>query len=99
MIWRREAETASVFAVNGAYMEDAAGLGILSAMSAKMEPYGIYPVVNAQTLVYANYPGVADENKEMLMERYSQSMEGFSRMWSGRMWWLFSGKRAQPCPV
>ncbi len=77
VIWQRDVETASVFAVNGAYMEDAAGLGILSAMSAKMEPYGIYPVVNAQTLVYANYPGVADENKEMLMERYSQSMEGF----------------------
>ena len=77
VIWQRDAETASVFAVSGAYMEDAAGLGILSAMSAKMEPYEIYPVVNAQTLVYANYPGVADENKEMLMERYSQSMEGF----------------------
>lgn len=77
VIWRKDAGTAYVFVVNGSYMEDAAGLGILSAISAKMDPYEIYPVVNAQTLVYADYPGTADENRETMMERYSQSLEGF----------------------
>lgn len=77
IIWKNGAETASVFAVNGRYMEDAAGVGILSAISAKMNPYELYPVVNAQNMIYANYPGLADENRETLMERYSQSMEGF----------------------
>lgn len=74
IIWKKDYETASVFAVNGGYMEDVAGLGILSAMSARMSPYEIYPVVNAQNMIYANYPGLADENNEALMERYSQSL-------------------------
>lgn len=77
VIWRRAAGNAYVFAVNGSYMEDVAGLGILSAMTARMNPYEIYPVVNGQTFIYANYPGVANENEEIMMERYSQSLEGF----------------------
>lgn len=77
VIWRRDAGNAYVFAVNGSYMEDVAGLGILSAMTARMNPYEIYPVVNGQTFIYANYPGVANENEEIMMERYSQSLEGF----------------------
>ena len=76
VIWRKDSGTAFVFAVNGSYMEDSAGLGILSAISAKVKPYEIYPVVNAQNMVYANYPGLADENTEALMDRYSQTMEG-----------------------
>ena len=76
IIWEKDFETASVFAVNGDYMEDAAGLGILTAMSAKMKPYDIYPVVNARNMIYANYPELADENKEYMMEQYSQSLEG-----------------------
>lgn len=77
VIWRRDAGNAYVFAVNGSYMEDVAGLGILSAMTARMNPYEIYPVVNGQTFIYANFPGVANENEETMMERYSQSLEGF----------------------
>lgn len=77
VIWRRDAGNAYVFAVNGSYMEDVAGLGILSAMTARMNPYEIYPVVNGQTFIYANYPGVANENEETMMERYSQSLVGF----------------------
>ena len=76
IIWKKDFETASVFTVNGSYMEDVSGLGILSAMSAKMGFYEIYPVVNAQNMVFANYPGLADENHEVMMERYSQSLEG-----------------------
>lgn len=77
VIWRNKLESASVFAVNGSYMDDVAGLGILSAMSAKMNTYEIYPVVNAQNMIYVNYPGLADENSEVMMDRYSQSTESF----------------------
>ncbi len=74
VIWRKSFPSAYVFAVNGGYMEDAAGLGILSAMSAEMYSYEIYPVVNAQSLVLANYPGTADENREALKELYGRSL-------------------------
>ncbi len=77
IIWKTNHETAVVFAVNGKYMEDIAGLGILTAMSAERKPYDIYPVVNAQNLIYVNYPGLADENTDVMLERYSQSMAGF----------------------
>ena len=76
VLWCRVTETAPVFVVNGSYLEDVAGLGILSAISAKMNPYEIYPVVNAQNMIYANYPGLAKENEDVLMELYSQSLEG-----------------------
>lgn len=75
VIWRNHSQKAYVFAVNGGYMEDAAGLGILSAMSAKTGDYEIYPVVNAQNMVVANYSGMASENSEEIMNRYGQSME------------------------
>lgn len=83
ILWRRDAETASVFVVNGEYMADSAGLGILSAMSAKMRPYEIYPVVNAQNMIYANYPGLANENENVMMERYSQTLES---MFQNAVW-------------
>lgn len=79
IIWEKRFETASVFAVNGSYMEDVAGLGLLSAMEAKTKAYTIYPVVNAQSLVVANYPEMAAENDKEMMRRYSQSMDHVMR--------------------
>lgn len=79
VIWRRSLSGSYVFAVNGGYMEDAAGLGLLSAMATEAEGYSVYPVVNAQNLVLANYPGLASENGTVLSQYYSQSMRGLYR--------------------
>ncbi|MDE6882754.1 MAG: DUF2194 domain-containing protein, partial [Lachnospiraceae bacterium] len=75
ILWRKDSETAPIFVVNGSYMADAAGLGILSAISAERNPYELYPIVNAQNMVYTNFPGLADENEDVLLERYSQTLE------------------------
>lgn len=74
VIWEKSFGTGSVFAVNGTYMEDITGIGLLSAMEAKTKAYTIYPIVNAQNLVVAGYPAMAAENGEEMMRRYSQSM-------------------------
>ena len=79
VIWRRSLGGAYVFAVNGSYMEDAAGLGILSAMAAEIDSYSVYPVVNAQNMVVANYPSLASENGGVLAQYYSLSMRGLFR--------------------
>ena len=79
VIWEKRYGNASVFAVNGTYMEDVTGLGILSAMEAKTKDYTIYPVVNAQNMVVANYPEMAAENDDEMMRRYSQSMNHVMR--------------------
>lgn len=75
IIWRKSFGSACVFAVNGDYMEGVTALGFLSAMTAEMSPCELYPVVNAQSLVLANYPGTADENREGIQEYYARSMK------------------------
>ena len=79
LIWRKNFTTASVFAVIGDYMADATGLGMLTAMLSEMQSYTIYPVVNAQNFIAANYPAAANENSSILRQMYSQTMRGFLR--------------------
>ncbi len=74
VIWKKKFQDAQVFAVNGDYMKDAAGLGILSAISAKTADYELYPVVNAQNMVIMNCPGMAPENEAEMKDQYGQSM-------------------------
>lgn len=72
LIWRNTYEGTKVFAICGGYMSDVAGLGILSAITYELEPYQLYPVVNAQNVVIANFPGFTTENAETLMQLYSR---------------------------
>lgn len=72
LIWRSSYEDAKIFAVNGDYMYDSTGIGILDAMMAELHSYELYPVVNAQNLTIANFPGFAEENTEELMRVYSR---------------------------
>lgn len=85
LIWRNSCENAMVFAVNGDYLSDWTGLGFLDAFVYEMEPYQLYPVVNARNFVVANYPNFTDDNSEQLYEIYSRSPQGLYRdvMWPG----------------
>ena len=75
LIWRKSFKTAYVFAVNGGYMNGIEGIGILSAMAAEMDSYEIYPVINAQNMVLTGYPGLADENREVMERFYGRSLK------------------------
>lgn len=79
VIWKKNFEDAQIFAVNGDYMDDATGLGLLSAMSAEIKDYELYPVVNAQNMVITNCPGMAPENEKEMEEQYGQSMPELMR--------------------
>ncbi len=72
LIWRASCEEAKVFAVNGAYLEDISGVGILSAMMAELHSYELYPVVNAQSLAVLNGPNLTSENEERMEQLYSR---------------------------
>lgn len=87
VIWKKNYRGSCVMTVNGTYMQDFGGIGLLSAMSAQMNFYDIYPVINAQNLVAANYPILAQENEEQLMDIYSRNMQGVVRdvLWPGLM--------------
>lgn len=73
LIWRNTYNDTKVFAVVGDYMSTWAGLGLLSAFTYELESYEIYPIVNAQNVVVANFPGFSEENAEQLSRLYSRS--------------------------
>lgn len=85
VIWRNSVRGNKVFAVNGPYMQNNTGIGILSAMTAELYPYEIYPVVNAQNMAIVNYPGLASENEEMMQKLYSRGQREVMRdiVWPG----------------
>lgn len=87
IIWKKNYRDACVMTINGKYMEEFGGIGLLSAMVAQMELYDLYPVVNAQNLIAADYPVLAPENEEQLMKIYSRDMQGVARdvLWPGIM--------------
>ena len=79
VIWRKNFGTASVFAVNGDYMEDETGLGLLTGMVYETRNYLIYPVVNAQNLVVQNFPSLAEENMDKMQEIYGNGTKDVNR--------------------
>lgn len=75
VIWRHGSSKASVFCINGTFLEDISGIGILEAMIAESNQYDIYPVVNAQNFVVADCPAFVSENEKEMQRLYSQSAE------------------------
>ena len=74
LMWSYSDGNSKIFAVNGEYLHGNTGVGILSAIDAKLSEYSLYPVLDAQLLTVANYPGLAAENTEEMKRIFSSSM-------------------------
>ena len=72
IVWRNSIHDTKIFVVNGDFMEKTTGLGFLSAMINEIEPYSLYPVINAQSMVIVNYPSFTPENEAKMDELYSR---------------------------
>lgn len=85
LIWRNSFGLGRVFVVNGPYMQDETGLGILSAITYELRDYVLYPAVNAQNLSVANFPVFAEENTDELTKIYARDLSDIqsSLMWPG----------------
>ncbi len=79
IIWRNSINKSEVFCINGDYLSDMQGMGIITAMMSEIKGYELYPIVNAQNFIVANYPGFADENYDIIYEKYSQSLRAVLR--------------------
>lgn len=79
ILWRNSVGDGRVFCVNGNFMSHPSGTGLLTAFLAEADSYYIYPVVNAQNLVLADYGGFSEENSQMLNEVYNQPQSSFFR--------------------
>lgn len=83
LIWRNSYGLGRVFVVNGPYMQDEIGLGILGAILYELQDYSLYPVVNAQSLSITNFPILASENTQELMKIYERDL---SRLQNSLIW-------------
>ena len=79
IIWRNSVGEGKVFVVNGDYLHDSTGLGFLNGFMLEINPVDIYPVINAQNLSVANYPGFASENDEEMQKIYSRTQRNMFR--------------------
>ena len=76
-IWRNNAGKAYVFAINGSYLRDVSGMGILQSLMFDKQDYDLYPVVNAQTLSIISFPTFVSENEKVMREMYGRTQYGF----------------------
>ncbi|MCR5452314.1 MAG: hypothetical protein K6F00_06765 [Lachnospiraceae bacterium] len=85
IIWNYHIGESVIYTVLGDYMKDITGVGIMSAFEATSKKFVIYPVVNAESLVFENYPTFAYENSEKLRELYERDAMSVQRdlIWSG----------------
>ena len=85
LIWRSSMQNGMVFAMEGDFCESLTGLGLLSACVYESSDYTIYPIVNAQTTVLADYPSLSQENEAEMERIYDRSAEAVMRdiMWPG----------------
>ena len=74
LIWRISYGNTQVFVVNGPYMHDQTGLGILSGILYELQSYELHPVVNAQNLSVVNFPNFSIENEGELMGIYARNL-------------------------
>ena len=75
LIWRRSFSNTQLFVINGSYMSDQTGIGILDAIMYELQPYEIHPMINAQNLSVVNYPNFALENTAELNRIYARDMQ------------------------
>lgn len=79
LLWRNSYGESKVFVVNGDFLSDMTGLGILDAMMYEADSYAVYPIINAQNALVTNYPEFTGENDGVMMELYSRQMEAVQR--------------------
>lgn len=85
MIWRSYYNGTFVYAVNGDYLQGMMGIGFLDAMMYDVNEYYVYPIVNANNIVFSDFPYLTNENIEQLKTIYARDAEGFQRdiAWPG----------------
>ena len=74
LMWSYSNGRSKLFVVHGDDLHGNAGVGILSAIDAKLSEYTLYPILDAQLLTVANYPGLANENAEEMNRIFSSGM-------------------------
>lgn len=70
VIWRKSHDYAYVFCINGDYIKDISGIGILTAIMSESKDLDIYPVVDSQSVIVNNFPMFSFENDDAVEKYY-----------------------------
>lgn len=74
LMWRSYVNEGFVYVMNNDFMADPAiGMGFMTGICNDYQPYSLYPIVNAKSMVLVNFPMISNENETALMQRYSRS--------------------------
>ena len=79
LIWRNNYNGTFIYVVAADVINKETGMGFLSAIDYCAKDYSIYPVVNAQNFVLADYPIIVEENTDKIKEVYSMNAMSLSR--------------------
>lgn len=70
VIWRKSHDHAYVFCIDGDYIKDISGMGILTAIMSESKDLDIYPVVDSQSVIVNNFPMFSFENDDAVEKYY-----------------------------
>lgn len=70
VIWRKSHDHAYVFCINGDYIKDISGIGILTAIMSESKDLDIYPVVDSQSVIVNNFTMFSFENDDAVEKYY-----------------------------
>ena len=70
VIWRKSHDHAYVFCIDGDYIKDISGIGILTAIMSESKDLDIYPVVDSQSVIVNNFPMFSFENDDAVEKYY-----------------------------
>jgi hypothetical protein len=79
LVWRKRWKDAYVFCINGDFLSDVSGIGILSAIAYDAKDYDISPAIDAQAYVVANFPYLSSETDTQIQKFYSRTTDSFTR--------------------
>lgn len=77
LVWRKRWNDSYVFCVNGDFIKNISGVGILSAIAYEAKDYDIYPAIDAQTYIVENFPYLSNENENQIEKYYSRTTDSF----------------------
>lgn len=73
IVWRNHIENGFVFCTNFDFFKDHTGLGMFTSMLSETQKYYIYPIVNAQNIIFQNFPYFSSENDNVIPKEYYYS--------------------------
>ena len=77
LVWRKRWNDSYVFCVNGDFIKNISGIGILSAIAYEAKDYDIYPAIDAQTYIVENFPYLSNENENQIEKYYSRTTDSY----------------------